>query len=293
LIYVRSDFNPLSGFDQSGLIQNVLRYNLVGGNQALTDRLSQPLNVTYVSLSTQPQRDSGSMLAFFLPYAVTMLLYIVIITSSSLMLSSITTEKQNRIIEILMVSVTPIQLLTGKIIALGLAGLLQTVVWGGAGFLLLQISGSSFNLPAAFMLPPSILLWGIVFFILGFTVYASLMAGVGALVPNLREASQATTIIILPMIIPLIFLSAIVDDPNGVISLVLSMFPLTAPIGMMSRLAAGVVVPLWQILIAAGLLVLTAVFIIRSVSQLFRAQTLLSGQEFSVGLFLRSLAGRE
>jgi ABC-2 type transport system permease protein len=263
----------------------------VGGDQALADRLNDPLAVTYVSLSPEPQRDQNHLLAFFLPYGVTMLLYIVTLSASSLMLSSITTEKQNRVIEILMVSVTPIQLLTGKIIALGLAGLLQTVVWGGAGFLLLRLSGSAFNLPAGFILPPSILLWAIVFFLLGYTVYGSLMAGVGALVPNLREGSQATTMIILPMIVPIFFISAVVASPNGGIATFLSLFPLTAPVGMMTRLSAGTV-PLWQIMVSVGLLIFTAVLIVRAVSGLFRAQTLLSGKEFSLGLFFRSLAGR-
>ncbi len=63
------------------------------------------------------------------------------------------------------------------------------------------------------------------------------MAGLGAIVPNLKEASQATTILVIPMIIPLMFMSAIIDKPNGLISLILSLFPLTSPVTMMTRLA--------------------------------------------------------
>ena len=71
-----------------------------------------------------------------------------------------------------MTSITPRQMLTGKIIALGMVGLLQTIVWLGAGLLMLRFSGQAFNLGAAFQLPISILLWGILFFIFGFAVYA-------------------------------------------------------------------------------------------------------------------------
>ena len=121
-----------------------------------------------------------------------MLFYIIILSAASLLLSSVAKEKENRMMEILLVSVTPRQLLTGKIVALGMVGLLQTIVWVGTGRILLARSGTTFNLPIAFQLPPSFLIWGLIFFVLGYAVYASLMAGLGALVPNLREASQAT-----------------------------------------------------------------------------------------------------
>ncbi|HEY3343767.1 MAG TPA: ABC transporter permease [Anaerolineaceae bacterium] len=289
--YVRADFNPLSGLDDAGLFQTVLRYNLLNGDARLLDRVDHPLNVSAVSLSPGTQRDSNSMLTFFLPYIVTMIFYVVILSASGLMLSSITTEKQNRVIEILMVSVTPIQMLAGKIVALGLVGLLQTVVWSGAGFLLLRLSGSALNLPAAFQLPVSILAWGMLFFLLGYAVYASLMAGVGALVPNLREASQATTMMVIPLVIPIVFMGAITQDPNGPLALGLSLFPLTAPVTMMSRLAAGAV-PLWQPILAAALLVLTAYLILRSVARMFRAQYLLSGQSFNLKRFVSVLVGK-
>jgi ABC-2 type transport system permease protein len=289
--YVRADFNPLSGLDDAGLFQTVLRYNLLNGDARLLDRVDHPLNVSAVSLSPGTQRDSNSMLTFFLPYIVTMIFYVVILSASGLMLSSITTEKQNRVIEILMVSVTPIQMLAGKIVALGLVGLLQTVVWSGAGFLLLHLSGSALNLPAAFQLPVSILAWGMLFFLLGYAVYASLMAGVGALVPNLREASQATTMMVIPLVIPIVFMGAITQDPNGPLALGLSLFPLTAPVTMMSRLAAGAV-PLWQPILAAALLVLTAYLILRSVARMFRAQYLLSGQSFNLKRFVSALVGK-
>jgi ABC-2 type transport system permease protein len=291
IVYVRADFSPISGMDDAGLFQSVLRFNLLNGDAGLMSRVDQPLKVSTVSLSPEPQRDSNSMLTFFLPYAVTMIFYIVILSSSGLMLSSITTEKQNRVIEILMVSVKPMQMLTGKIIALGLAGLLQTVVWSGAGFLLLRLTGSALSMPAAFQLPVSILLWGVLFFLLGYAVYASLMAGVGALVPNLREASQATTMMVIPLVIPIVFMGAITQDPNGPLALGLSLFPLTAPVTMMSRLAAGAV-PLWQPLLSAVLLAFTAYLILRGVAGMFRAQYLLSGQSFNLKRFAMALLGK-
>jgi ABC-2 type transport system permease protein len=193
--------------------------------------------------------------------------------------------------EILMTSVQPTQMLNGKIVALGLVGLLQTVIWSGAAYALLMISGQKFSLPISFQLPPQILLWGVLFFLLGYAVYGSLMAAIGALVPNLREASQATTVIMLPMIVPLVFITALIQKPNSALSIGLSLFPLTSPVTMMTRLTAGSV-PLWQLLLAVLLLVLTAWFLLHAIAGMFRAQTLLSGQEFNLKLLFKALIGK-
>lgn len=289
IIYVRPDFNPISGEASSGVIVDLMIYNLLGGDQTLAFRIANPVNPTREFLTEQPQRDPTSFLTFFLPYIVTMLFYILILSTSSVMLSSVNTEKQNRVIEILMTSVTPTQLLTGKITALGLAGLLQTLVWSLSGWLLLRLGSGGISI--SFQLPVTIILWGLVFFLLGYALYGSLMAGVGALVPNMREASQVTTLIILPMVVPLVFINLLIEAPNGTAAVLLSLFPFTAPVAMMTRLSATTV-PIWQPLLAAVLLGGTVVLLVRSIAGMFRAQTLLSGKPFSAKVFFQALLGK-
>jgi ABC-2 type transport system permease protein len=291
IIYIRSDFNPLGSSGQSSLLEWILQVNLLGGNTQLASLINGPTNLERVSLSPTPQREESNLLTFFLPYAVTMLFYIIILSAASLLLNSVAKEKENRVLEILMVSVTPRQLLTGKIVGLGLVGLLQTIAWVGTGRILLARSGTTFNIPIAFQLPPSFLVWGVIFFLLGYSVYASLMAGLGALVPNLREASQATILVIFPLIIPVFLINVLIEEPHSLVSTILSLFPLTAPVAMMSRLSAGGV-PFWQPVLAALLLVLTAVLVIRSVARMFHAQSLLSGQPFSRKMFFNALLGK-
>lgn len=291
IINVRPDFNPLSAFDQSSPVENILTFNLLGGNQALARKIDNPLDLQEVSLAPTPQRDEDNPLTFFLPYGVTMIFYVVILMSASLLLNSITKEKENRVLEILMVSITPRQMLEGKILGLGLVGLLQTILWVGTGYGLLRLSGHTFSLPAAFQLPVSFLIWGMVFFLLGYSLYASLMASVGALVPNLREASQATFVVILPLIIPLMMIGVLIEQPNGALATGLSLFPLTSPVVMMTRLAATEV-PLWQPLLATALLVIMVILVIRAVAGMFRAQILLSGQSFSLRGLTRALIGK-
>jgi ABC-2 type transport system permease protein len=292
--YVRTDFNPFTAMDETGIIDGVIEYNLLGADDQRYNTYLNPVEVQQVDLTPGEQEQIGmkdSPLAFYLPYGVTMLFYVLILTSASLMLNSVAKEKENRVMEILLSSVKPNELLTGKILGLGLVGLLQLVVWMGSALYLLRIGGSTLNIPAGLTLPPELLLWGILFFILGYLLYATIMAGVGALVPNLREATQATTVIVLPMIIPLMLVGVIIEQPNATMPLILSLVPFTGPTTMMTRLAAGTV-PLWQLILSVGLLLGTVILMIRAVARMFRAQTLLTGKKFSLGLYIRVLLGK-
>jgi len=131
---VRADFSPLTAFDQGGWIESALNLNLLQGDQDLAARFDSPLDLERISLSPEPERDEDSPLTFFVPYSVGLIFYTVILMSASFLLSSMTKEKENRVMEILMVSLTPRQLLTGKVVGLGIVGLVQTVLWAGTGW---------------------------------------------------------------------------------------------------------------------------------------------------------------
>jgi ABC-2 type transport system permease protein len=156
----------------------------------------------------------------------------------------------------------------------------------------LRVGGGTLNLPIEFSLPIGLLFGWLVFFLLGYALYASLMAGVGALAPNLKEANQAVGLIMLPMAIGymLSILPPTIELPHAGLALVLSLFPLTAPFAMVMRLVIGDV-PVWQVLLSAGLLVLSIVIVVRGVASAFRAQSLLSGQPFTVKRFITTMFG--
>lgn len=289
--YLRTDFNPLGGMDKSDSLRQLIRFNLLADDPLLLERVEQPFNLEVTYISQQPVRDTGNFVNFLVPYIVIMLFYMVILTSASMMLSSITNEKENRTMEVLMTSVTPAEMLGGKIIALGLAGLLQTVVWSGYGYLVMMLSRGSSPELSSFPISPTLLVWGVVFFLLGYGVYATLMAGLGALAPNMREASQATTLVILPLIVPMFFINTLAEKPNSSLSLFFSLFPFTSPITMMGRLSSANV-PWWQLALSIVLLLATVYLLVRAVAGMFRAQRLLSGQTFNVKLFINALLGK-
>jgi ABC-2 type transport system permease protein len=290
---IRPELNPLATSSaQSGLFTWVLHVNLFGGDSLLANLVNGPLKVEDISLAAVAAPDENNPLALWTPYIITIIFYMLIVGSATLLLSNISKEKENRVIEMLLTSVTTRQLLTGKIFGLGIVGLGQTLFWFGTSYILLNLSGRTFRLPSAIHLPVSFLAWGLVYFLLGYAVYASLMAGLGALAPNLREASQASFVITLPLMVPLFLASSVfMQAPNGMIAVVLSLFPLSAPVAMMARLSAGGVV-WWQPWLAVALLAGTIVLIIRAVAGMFRAQVLLSGQGFKFQTFFRALAGK-
>ncbi len=295
--YVYPDTTPLVTDGQDWLMRRMLLVNLLEGDIELADRVWSPMIIYASTLAPAPQSSAqtgeSSKLGRFFPGIMAVLFYVFLLTASNMLLRNVSSEKENRTIEVLMLSITPRQLLVGKIAGLGIAGLVQTVAWVGTTFAVMTIGGETINLPSDFSFPVSLLVWGLVYFVLGFAIYASLMAGVGAMVPKLKEANQASFVAMTPLIIGYMIgvFAPLAEAANGALPTVFSLFPLTAPIVMMMRLSVGDV-PLWQLLLAAGLMAITAYGIIRAVAAMFHTQHLLSGQSFSVKLFLRALLGR-
>ncbi len=305
-IYVHPTYSPTSSDGQEWMMRRTLLVNLLDGDTTLADKVWNPMDLKVTNLAPKPQYDryaeedcstpgpacESSTLVRYIPFIMAVLFYVFITMGSSLLIRNVSGEKENRVIEILMQSVHPRQLLTGKLIGLGIASLLPTIAWLGTSYAILRLGGGVLNLPAELTIPPSLLAWGLVFFILGYVVYASLMAGAGALVPNMKEITQATWVVMIPLMAGyIVALMASGEAPHATLPTVLSLFPLTAPVVMIMRLSIGGV-PFWQPFLAAGIMALTAVFIVRSVANMFRAQTLLSGQPFSARRFYKALIGQ-
>ncbi|HKZ86977.1 MAG TPA: ABC transporter permease [Anaerolineae bacterium] len=290
LIYVNPNYRPVSAEGQAWVMRWTLFANLLG-NDPERMRAGQPMDVHVTALAPADMRQEvDSPLVFYIPYGMMMLSGMVLMMSAGLLLNSVSVEKQNRTMEILLSSITSRQMLIGKVAALGMLGLLQAAVWFGTAYFLLG-AGGRVELPPGLEVPASVVPWGIVFFVLSYAVYASQMAGLGALVPSAREASQSMILVMWPILISFVFSPMLIADPHGALATGLSLFPLTAPFSMMGRLVVGGV-PWWQPWLAAALMAITAGFIIRMVARMFRAQTLLAGQPFSARRYVRALFAR-
>jgi ABC-2 type transport system permease protein len=287
IIYVEKEFNPLNIFLKGRIMRWALNVNLLEGDAHLANQIQSPLDLSVTVLEQGSQRDESHPLTFVLPYVVMLIFYSLMVMSSSMFLQSLKVEKDNRMLEVLLVSISPRQLISGKIIGLGFAGLLQTMLWISISYALFRLSGRVMEIPPEFQVPPTILVWGVVYYLLGYALYASTLAGIGALVSDLREASQLTTLLLLPLVIPAMMVLFFVRDPNGSLATALSLIPFTAPVAMMTRLAASNAIPLWQPLLSTALMALTAVLVIRLAAHLFQASNLLVGQDLSLNNLMR------
>ena len=249
---------------------------------------------------------------FFLGF----LLYIFIFTYGSMIMMSVMEEKTNRIIEIIISSVKPFHLMTGKIIGVSLAALTQVLIWGvmffvfsyifslvfgistsyDTGDLILSTEGntglSSFALEmiSAFMNLPltNIFIAFIMYFLGGYFLYASIFAAIGAAIDNQADAQQFMLPITLLVVIALyVGILTVPEDPNGIVAQIFSYFPFTSPIVMLMRIPNGV--PIYEQIISLTILFSSVVFIIWVAAKVYRIGILMYGKKLTYGEIIKWL----
>ncbi len=231
--------------------------------------------------SEEVDDQAGFEADFPVVYLFAMTMIMSIFLTSNYLMRSVIEEKETRIVEIILTSVKPLELMIGKITALGTLGLLQMLTWLLGGYLIVRIGASQVPFLSNIDIPLNGIGIMIPYFILSYLMFAAFYASVGAISKSMKEGPQIATLITLPAMAPFYMSALITEDPNGTISTILSIFPLTAPFGMSQRIAITPV-PLIEIVIGLVLLALTDIFLIWIAGRLFRVNTLLSGQRFSL-----------
>lgn len=238
----------------------------------------------------QLKDDRREVFEFMLPFMFAMLLGLCIVTGGQYLLQGVSEEKESRILESLLCTVTAEDLLAGKLLGLGGAGLTLVAVWLGTGAAI----GAPSMAMLEFRFPPLLLALGIAYFLLGYLFYASLMIGVGAITNNMREAQQFAFMFTFANFVPFLMLNVLMNHPSGALAVGLSLFPPTAPVTMMLRAAApSAAVPLWQIGLSLVLLAGAAWLALRAAARVFRIGLLLYGKTPNLPEILRWVrAGR-
>ncbi len=289
--YITQDFSVLSDSLDTSLMEQLLLINLLGGDASLASAVQQPFQVQATSLAPVVAASEESWISELFPLFMVLVLYMALIIPGGILVNALIDEKKNRVMEVLMTSVSPAQMVTGKVAALGLLGLLMTALWLGVLWSIARFGGSALSIPAGFSLPTGLLAWALVYFLGGYAIYGAQFAGIGALAPDVNQTKSVTWIVMLPIIVAYMFMAVAFDNPTGPFAVALSLFPLTSSVAMIGRMAATEV-PLWQAVLAALLQFVTAYFIIRLTAQMFRAQYLLTGQPLTAKSFYRTLLGR-
>jgi len=235
--------------------------------------------------SVEPLDVAGRVARVAIPGVFALLFLMSVMVSSGYLLQGVAEEKENRVIEVILSSVRPDQLLFGKLLGLGAAGLLQLAVW-------LSVASMATSLVAATalaLLDFKLFAGCLLFFVGGFLMIGGLMTGTAALGSNARESQQLaaiwSTITILP---PAFTWMGILDAPNGGLARALGWFPLTSPITMMLRLGTGQV-PWWDVLVAAALLAAGVYVAVRVSGALMRLGLLMYGKRPTLREILRQL----
>lgn len=288
--FIKPQVGMLTELLQKNVLQDLINYNLLGANQDRFLRYMNPASFTYEYFDpeTADTRDQSSGATYWVPYAVTMFFYMFVVISSGLMFNVVTKDKENKTIEILLSSAKPLDLFIGKMLAYGSLSVLQISVWLGTLVLLVNRNSSMLSFLSNISIPQSVIIASVPFFICGFLLYGSMIAGIGAMAPNLREGNQFASILMFPLIFSVMAMSQLIMEPFSTFTTFMTLFPFTSPVVMLTRLAVGPV-PLWQLVACVVLLIGTIIIVVRGVANLFSSQYLLSGQKFNFGLFLRTV----
>jgi ABC-2 type transport system permease protein len=222
--------------------------------------LVAPVQIDEARLTERGEQRGGALSTFLTAYIVAFLIYLMTTLYGVAVMRSVLEEKTNRIAEVLMSTIRASHLMGGKIIGVGSAAVAQVLIWVGITALIVSQSkrlGEGFALPdtmvQALNVAPGTGVLLFLYFLLGFFLYASVFAMVGAAVTSEQEAQSVQFIALIPMITPMLFLESILNAPLGRLSTVLGLIPFTSPITMPMRMAST---PVPAIEIAASLVLL-------------------------------------
>ncbi len=263
-------------------VEDFLVANILSGqvSEELVERAQNPL--LPVSIRLDPETGLiappvNPLTAFALPYGFGLLFMLSLFVTSGFLLQGVSEEKENRLIEILLSSVSARQLMTGKVLGLGTAGLLQIAIW----LLTIVILGAVAPIPGL-SIPVGIIVPCIVYFTLGYLLFGTIWTLLGSVGSTARESSQWTIIVVMPAIVPIMLIGLFGANPHHVIFTVLTLFPLTAPITAVMRLSAGTL-PTWELLLSIVILIASILGAIWLAARVLRTFLLMYGKRPSLG----------
>jgi len=238
------------------------------------------------------QEDTGG--TFAVAYILVLILYMTMFFYGAIIMRGVIEEKSNRVVEVILSSLRPFELMMGKILGIAAVGLTQYGIWALFGVLASSYGGSiarglvpagagGFKVPT---IPAYIFLYFVVFFLLGYFLYATIYAAVGAMVNSEKEAQQLLFPVSMLLVVPMLMMMAVIKEPNGSLSTILSLIPFFAPVLMLLRVCV-LLPPFTQILASIGLLVLTILLVTWLTAKIYRVGILMYGKRPSLPEILK------
>jgi ABC-2 type transport system permease protein len=264
-------------------IDSFLKWNILRDEvpPELIGSIMTPLQVEVTRLDEQGRetQDQGNIGNIVIPGVFAFLLNMGLMFGTNSLISGLGEEKESRLIEVLLSSVSVRQLITGKILALGAAGLLQVLVWLFSAPLLLGLASATFGgFLSGVQIPANFIFFGILYFILGYLLFSILSVTLGGISPTAADGHNLSMLYIMAGFIPLWLIGLLINFPDSPIWIALSIFPITAPIQVMVRLGVSSI-PTWQILTSITVMVISIILGLNLGIKVFRLFMLMYGKQ--------------
>lgn len=274
----------MAGFGErshlSAILNRILQYQRLSANGLTTDKAEQllkPVKVEAVRLEHGKESKGSGGGKFLEVVVMVMLLYMAVLLYGISVMRSVLEEKTSRILEVLLSSATSTQLMTGKLLGVGAVGLTQILVW--------VVIAGVFALPAMAMqpsfgelqIPIGVLLAFAIFFLLGYLLYSTMYATIGAITTTEQEGQQLQFFIVIPLVLSVFMLAPVVRSPDAPLVVWLSMVPFFAPVLMYARIVVQTP-PLWQIALCLALLIATIAGLLVLCARIYRIGILIYGK---------------
>ena len=270
------------------------RFRQASVDRALVARLTKPAPIEELGLFQR--RDDGSVRAaeevdparaYGIPVAILMLMYITIMSSAPQLLNSVIEEKMSRIIEVLIGSVTPFQLMLGKLIGGAAASILLAAIYMAGGLAVAQYWGGY-----ASAITPAILAWFLLFLVMALFIFGAMFVAIGAACNDLKDSQNMMTPVMLLAMLPIFAAGTVLRAPDGTLATVLSLLPTAAPFLMMLRISLQPGPPAWQVVVSVAAMACTAVAVVWAGGKIFRTGVLMQGKSATIPEMLRWLRAK-
>ena len=272
------------------------RIAAAGMDEVYVRSLVKPLSLSVYKISDtsaegDAQTGEGDFLAvFFTALGFCMLMYMTVLIYGQQIGRSVVSEKSSKIVDVLLSSVRSEDLLYGKILGIGLAGLTQYAVWTGLAALILGVVGPAFHLEIPSSVGMDKLFLLVLFFVGGYLLYASIYSACGAASEDDQHMAQLALPVVFVLVIPMLLIQVFIQQPDSAVSVILSYVPLTSPMVMIVR---SLVSPVawWHVALSLGILAVSVLAAGKLAAKIFRTGILMTGRNFTfrdIALWLRS-----
>lgn len=267
-----------------------VRFERAGLNPAQMGDLTRRVDLETIRVSKKGSHAEGGEGSMILGFILFLTLYMTLMIWGQQVMTGVLEEKGSRVIEVVISAIKPSELLTGKLLGIGLAALTQFAIWLTT---LVVVTGPGVLAGLSMMeegaLPPvtlEMVLHLTILFVLGFLTFSTLYAAIGSAFNNVQEAQQAAGLAVFGLVVPVFFLSPVINDPNSTLAVTLSLIPLFTPLLMALRVSAEMP-PLWQLLLSYGLTFLFLCGMIWVCSRIYRVGILMYGKKPTLPEILR------